>query len=135
MPNLKTTPETRASNVNTNTNANLTASYPSKQSLKNLLWSMKTAIKGMLSKVKHCKVITLCVTLSGEYMISTLRSKLTPDNQNPIKHWHYSYTVKVDKDTAKKRTFLSIVTTQLLDGICNAIDRITWYIGLTALSV
>ena len=133
MPNLKTAPETRASN--TNTNANLTASYPSKQSLKNLLWSMKTAIKDMLSKVKHCKVITLCATLSGEYMISTLRSKLTPDNQNPIKHWHYSYTVKVDKDTSKKRTFLSIVTKQLLDGICNAIDRITWYVGLTALSV
>ena len=52
-----------------------------------------------------------------------------------IEHWNYSYTVKVEKDEAKKRTFLSIVTKQLLGGICDVIDRVTWYVALKALSV
>ena len=121
MPNLKATPET-------------TSSYLSKQDLKTLLISKQDKIKKLVSEVKHCKSITLSTTLKGEYMISTARKRLSPSDQPNIEHWHYSYTVKVDKDTAKKRTFLSIVTEQLLDGICDAIDRITWYIGLTALS-
>jgi len=121
MQNLKTTPET-------------TSSYLSKEDLKTLLVSKKDKIKKLVSEVHTNKKITLSVSLNGEYMISTARKKLTPSNQVNIEHWHYSYTVKVDKDTAKKRTFLSIVTNQLLDGICDAIDRITWYVGLTALS-
>lgn len=122
MQNLKTLPET-------------TSSYLSKEDLKTLLISKQDKIKKLVSEVHTNKKITLSVSLSGEYMISTARKRLTPSNQSNIEHWHYSYTVKVDKDTAKKQTFLSIVTKQLLDGICNAIDRITWYIGLTALSV
>ena len=122
MQNLKTTPET-------------TSSYLSKEDLKTLLVSKKDKIKKLVSEVHTNKKITLSVSLNGEYMISTARKKLTPSNQVNIEHWHYSYTVKVDKDTAKKLTFLSIVTNQLLDGICDAIDRITWYVGLTALSV
>lgn len=121
MQNLKTTPET-------------TSSYLSKEHLKTLLTSKQDKIKKLVSEVKHCKSITLSATLKGEYMVSTARKRLSPSSQANIEHWHYSYTVKVDKDTAKKRTFLSIVTKQLLDGICNSIDRITWYIGLTALS-
>ena len=122
MPNLKTTPE--------NTN-----SYLSKEDLKTLLMSKQDKIKKLVSEVHTNKKITLSVSLGGEYMISTAKKKLTPSNQANIEYWHYSYTVKVDKDTAKKRTFLSIVTNQLLDGICDAIERITWYIGLKALSV
>ena len=122
MQNLKTTPET-------------TSSYLSKENLKTLLISKQDKIKKLVSDVHTNKKITLSVSLSGEYMISTARKRLSPSNQANIEHWHYSYTVKVNKDTAKKRTFLSIVTKQLLDGICDAIDRITWYIGLTALSV
>ena len=121
MHNLKTTPET-------------TGSYLSKEDLKTLLMSKHDKIKKLVSEVKHCKSITLSATLKGEYMISTARKRLSPRDQSNIEYWHYSYTVKIDKDTAKKRTFLSIVTKQLLDGICNAIDRITWYVGLTALS-
>ena len=121
MQNLKTTPET-------------TSSYLSKENLKTLLISKQDNIKKLVSEVHTNKKITLSVSLSGEYMISTAKKKLTPSNQANIEHWHYFYTVKVDKDTAKKRTFLSIVTKQLLDGICDVIDRITWYIGLTALS-
>ena len=121
MPNLKTTPDT-------------TSSYLSKADLKTLLTSKQDKIKKLVSEVHTNKRITLSVSLNGEYMISTARKKLTPSNQANIEHWHYSYTVRVDKDTAKKRTFLSIVTKQLLDGICDAIDRITWYVGLTALS-
>ena len=96
--------------------------------------SKQDKIKKLVSEAHTNKKITLSVSLSGEYMISTARKRLSPSDQPNIEHWHYSYTVKVDKDTAKKRTFLSIVTKQLLDGICDAIDRITWYIGLTALS-
>jgi len=121
MQNLKTTPKT-------------TNSYLSKEDLKTLLMSKQDKIKKLVSEVHTNKKITLSVSLSGEHMISTTRKKLTPSNQVNIEHWHYSYTVKVDKDTAKKRTFLSIVTKQLLDVICEVIDRITWYIGLTALS-
>ena len=121
MQNLKTTPET-------------TSSYLSKEDLKTLLVSKKDKIKKLVSEVHTNKKITLSVSLKGEYMISTARKRLSPSNQSNIEHWHYSYTVKVDKDTAKKLTFLSIVTKQLLDGICEVIDRITWYIGLTALS-
>ena len=121
MPNLKATPENTSSNL-------------SKEDLKTLLMSKQDKIKKLVSEVHTNKKITLSVSLSGEYMVSTARKKLTPSNQANIEHWHYSYTVKVDKDTAKKRTFLSIVTKQLLDGICDAIDRITWYVGLTALS-
>jgi hypothetical protein len=122
MQNLQTTPET-------------TSSYLSKEDLKTLLISKQDKIKKLVSEVHTNKKITLSVSLNGEYMISTARKKLTPSNQVNIEHWHYSYTVKVDKDTAKKRTFLSIVTKQLLDGICDVIDRITWYVGLTALSI
>ena len=68
-------------------------------------------------------------------MISTVRKRLTPSKQENIEHWYYSYTVKVDKDEAKKRIFLSIVTKQLLDGICKIIDRITWYVEIKALSI
>ena len=121
MQNLKTTPKT-------------TSLYLSKEDLKTLLMSKHDKIKKLVSEVKHCKSITLSATLKGEYMVSTARKRLSPSDQANIEHWHYSYTVKVDKDTAKKRTFLSIVTNQLLDGICDAIDRITWYVGLTALS-
>lgn len=78
---------------------------------------------------------TLSGTLNGAYMISSTSKRLTPSKQENIEHWYYSYTVKVDKDTAKKRIFLSIVTKQLLDGICKTIDRITWYVGMKALSV
>ena len=121
MQNLKTTPEN-------------TSSYLSKEGLKTLLNSEQDKIKKLVSEVHTNKKITLSVSLNGEYMISTAKKSLTPKHQAVVEHWHYSYTVKVDKDTAKKRTFLSIVTKQLLDGICDAIDRITWYIGLTALS-
>lgn len=121
MQNLKTTPET-------------TSSYLSKEDLKTVLISKQDKIKKLVSEVHTNKKITLSVSLKGEYMVSTARKRLSPSDQANIEHWHYSYTVKVDKDTAKKRTFLSIVTKQLLDGICDAIDRITWYIGLTALS-
>jgi hypothetical protein len=121
MQILKTTPKT-------------TSLYLSKDDLKALLISKQDKIKKLVSEVHTNKKITLSVSLSGEYMISTARKRLAPTNQRDITNWHYSYTVKVDKDTAKKRTFLSIVTKQLLDGICNDIDRITWYVGLTALS-
>lgn len=122
MQHLKTTPET-------------TNSYLSKEALKALLISKQDKIKKLVSEVKHCKTITLSATLNGEYMVSTARKRQTPSNQAHIEHWHYSYTVKVDKDITKKRTFLSIVTKQLLDGLFKAIDRITWYVGLEALSV
>ena len=122
MQNVKTTPET-------------TSSYLSKEHLKTLLTSKQDKIKKLVSEVKHCKSITLSATLKGEYMVSTARKRLSPSSQANIEHWHYSYTVKVDKDVAKKRTFFSIITKQLLEGICDAIDRITWYVGLTALSV
>jgi hypothetical protein len=121
MPDMKNTPET-------------TSSYLSKGDLKALLISKQDKIKKLVSEVHTNKKITLSISLNGEYMISTSKKKLTPKSQADIAHWHYSYTVKVDKDTAKKRTFLSIVTKQLLDGICDVIDRITWYVGLTALS-
>ena len=121
MQNLKITPDT-------------TSSYLSKEDLKTLLISKQDKIKKLVSEVHTNKKITLSVSLSGEYMISTARKRLTPSNQANIEHWHYSYTVRVDKDTAKKRTFLSIVTKQLLDGLFRVIDRITWYVGLTALS-
>ena len=122
MQNLKTTPET-------------TNSYLSKEDLKALLISNQDKIKKLISEVKHCKAITFSATLNGDYMVSTARKRKTPSNQDHIEHWHYSYTVKVDKDTAKKRTFLSIVTKQLLDRLFKAIERITWYVGLEALSV
>ena len=121
MQDLKATPED-------------TSSYLSKEDLKTLLTSKQDKIKKLVGEVKHYKSIMLSVTLNGEYMISSTRKRLTPSNQANIEHWHYSYTVKVDEDTAKKRTFLSIVTKQLLNGISEAIDRITWYVGLTALS-
>lgn len=121
MQNLKSTPET-------------ISLYLSKEALKKLLISKKNKIKSMVSEVKHCKSITLSTTLKGEYIISTARRRLTPTKQDNVEHWYYSYTVKVGKDAAKKRKFLSIITKQLLEGICDAIDRITWYVGLTALS-
>ena len=120
MQNLKTIPET-------------TTSYLSKEALKKLLLSKKDKIKNLISEVKNSRSITLSATLTGEYMISTAKKRLTPSRQGNVEHWHYSYSVKVDKN--KKKTFLSMVTKQLLDGICEAIDRITWYIGMTALSV
>lgn len=122
MQNLKTTPEN-------------TSSYLSKEALKKLLLSKKDKIKNLISEVKNSRSITLSTTLKGEYIISTARRRLTPTKQDNVEHWHYSYTVKVDKDKSKKKTFLSMITKQLLDGICEAIDRITWYIGMTALSV
>ena len=122
MHNLKATPED-------------TSSYLSKEDLKTLLTSKQDKIKKLVGEVKHYKSITLSATLNGDYMISSTRKRLTPSKQKNIEHWHYSYTVKVDKDTAKKRTFLSIVTKQLLNGISEAIDRITWYVGMKALSV
>lgn len=122
MQNLKTTPEN-------------TSSYLSKKALKKLLLSKKDKIKKLISEVKNSRSITLSTTLTGEYMISTTKKRLTPSRQVNVEHWHYSYSVKVDKDKSKKKTFLSMVTKQLLDGICEAIDRITWYIGMTALSV
>ena len=122
MLHLKSIPET-------------TSSYLSKEDLQTLLISKKNKIKKLVSEVKHCKAITLSTTLKGEYMISTTRKRLSPSNQANIEHWYYSYTFKVDKDTANKRTFLSIVTKQLLDGIRDVIDRTTWYVGLSALSV
>lgn len=121
MQNLKATPEN-------------TSSYLSKEALKKLLTSKKNKIKSMVSEVKHCKAITLSTTLNGEYMISTARKRLTPTKQDNVEHWHYSYTFKIDKDTDKKRTSLNIITKQLLDGICDAIERITWYIGMDVLS-
>jgi len=122
MQNLKTAPDT-------------TSSYLSKEGLKTLLMSKQDKIKKLVSEVHTNKKITLSVSLNGEYMISTAKKSLTPKHQARIEHWHYSYTVKVDKETAKKRTFLSIVVKNLLDGLCKAIDRITWYIGMNALSV
>ena len=121
MQNPKTTPDT-------------TISYLSKADLKKLLTSTKEKIKKLVSEVNTSKKITLSATLNGEYMISTSKKKLAPKNQVNIKNWHYSYTVKLDKETAKKRTFLSIVTQQLLDGICKVIERVTWYVGMKALS-
>lgn len=121
MQNPKTTPDT-------------TSSYLSKADLKKLLTSTKEKIKKLVSEVHTSKKITLSATFNGEYMISTSKKKLTPKNQVNIKNWHYSYTVKLDKETAKKRTFLSIVTQQLLDGICKVIERVTWYVGMEALS-
>jgi hypothetical protein len=122
MQNLKATPY-------------ITSLYLSKEDLKTLLTNKKDKIKSMVSQVKHCKSITLSATLNGEYMISTTRKRLTPSRQENIDHWHYAYAIKVNEDIAKKRTCSSIITKQLLDGICKAIDRITWYIGMTALSV
>jgi hypothetical protein len=108
--------------------------YLSKDDLKRLLTNKRNKIKDMVGEVKHCKSITLSVSLNGDYMISTTRKRLTPSKQDNVEHWHYSYTVKVDKDKAKKRAFLSIIIKQLIDGICDAIDRITWYVGMEALS-
>ena len=88
-----------------------------------------------MSEVHTSKKITLSVNLNGDYMISTAKKKLISSKQLSVESWHYSYTFNVDQDTAKKRTFLSIVTKQLLDGLFKAIDRITWYVGLEALSV
>ena len=122
MLNLKSIPET-------------TSSYLSKEDLQTLLISKKNKIKKLVSEVKHCKAITLSTTLKGEYMISTTRKRLSPSNQANIEHWYYSYTVKIDEETAKKKTCLSIVTKQLFDGIRDVIDRTTWYVGLSALSV
>lgn len=122
MQNLKATPE-------------FSSSYLSKEDLKTLLTSKKSKIKNMVSEVKHCKAITLSATLNGEYMISSTRKRLAPSGRAHIEHWHYSYTVKIDKDMAKKRSFLSKITKQLLEGICEVIDRITWYVGMKALSV
>ena len=122
MQDLKATPED-------------TSSYLSKEDLKTLLTSKQDKIKKLVNEVKHCKAITLSTTLNGDYRISSTRKRLTPSKQKNIEHWHYSYTVKVEKDEAKKRIFLSIVTKQLLDGICKTIDRITWYVGMEALSV
>lgn len=122
MQNLKATPPT-------------TSSYLSKEDLKTLLTSKKDKIKKLVSEVHTSKKITLSVNLDGTYMISTAKKKLTSSKQSTIENWHYSYTFNIDKETAKKRTFLSIVTKQLLDGLFKAIDRITWYVGLEALSV
>lgn len=115
-------------------NAKAIDQYLAKEDLKNLLASKKDKIKKLVSEVHTSKKITLSVTLNGEYMVSTAKTKLTPNNQANIEHWHYFYTVRVDKDTTKKKTFLSIVTKQLLDGICKVIERITWYVGMKALS-
>lgn len=122
MQNLKTIPET-------------TTPYLSKEALKELLLSKKDKIKKLISEVKNSRSITLSATLTGEYMIFTAKKRLTPSRQVNVEHWHYSYSVTVAKDKPKKKTFLSMVTKQLLDGICEAIDRITWYIGMTALSI
>lgn len=111
------------------TNGNL-----SKAELKSLLLDRKKNIKKLVSQVKHCKNITLSIAITGEYMVSTMRKKLTPNKQATVEHWHYSYLVKVDKDTAKKKNFLSLITKQLIDGLCKAIERITWYSGLTVLA-
>ena len=119
---------------NLKTNSEITSSYLSKEDLKTLLASKQDKIKKLVSEVHTNKKITLSVSLSGEYLISTVKKKLTPKNQANIEHWHYSYTVRVDKDAAKKRRFLSIVRKQLLEGLFKAIDLITWYVGLTALS-
>ena len=116
-------------------NTKATDQYLAKEDLKNLLASKKDKIKKLVSEVHTSKKITLSVTLNGEYMVSTEKTKLTPNNQSNIEHWHYTYTAKIDADTAKKKTFLSIVTKRLLDGICVVIDRVTWYIGIEALSV
>lgn len=121
MQNLKTIPES-------------TTSYLSKEALKKLLLSKKDKIKNLISEVKNSRSITLSATLAGKYMISTAKKRLTPSRQGNVEHWHYSYSVKVDKDKSKKKTFLSIITKQLLDGICEVIDRVTWYVGLQALS-
>ena len=123
MQILKVTPKT-------------TSSYLITESLKTLsVSSRQDKIKKLVSEVKHCKAITLSTTLKGEYTVSIARERRSPSNQANIDHWHYSYTAKIDKDTANKRTFLSIVTKQLLDGTCEVIYRITWYVELTALSV
>lgn len=111
------------------TNGNL-----SKAELKSLILDRKKNIKKLVSQVKHCKNITLSLAITGEYMVSTMRTRLTPNKQAAVDHWHYSYSLKVDKALAKKRTFLSIVTRQLIEGLNDAIDRITWYSGLTALA-
>lgn len=121
MHNLKSIPDT-------------TSSYLSKEDLKALLNSQKDKIKKLVSEVHTSKKITLSATLNGEYMISTTKKKLTPNKQANIEYWHYSYTFKIDKETAKKKTFLSIVTIQLLEGICEVIERVTWYVGMKALS-
>ena len=122
MKNLKAIPDT-------------TSSYLSKEDLKDLLTSKQATIKKLVSEVHTSKKITLSATLNGEYMISTAKKKLTPNNQVNIEHWHYSYIFKIDKETAKKKTFLSIVTIQLLEGICEVIEHVTWYVGMKALSV
>lgn len=111
-----------------------TTPYLSKEDLIAFLKSKSDNIKKLVSVVKTCKSITLSTTLKGEYAIITARKKLTPNNQPQVEHWYYSHTVKVDKETAGKRNFLSIVTQQLLEGLFAAIDRITWYSGLKALS-
>ena len=94
MQDLKATPED-------------TSSYLSKEDLKTLLTSKQDKIKKLVGEVKHCKAITLSKTVKGEYIISTARKRLNPGNQANIEHWNYSYTVKLEKDAAKKRTFLS----------------------------
>lgn len=122
MQNLKTITET-------------TTHYLSKEALKKLLLSKKDKIKNLISEGKNSRSITLSATLTGEYMISTAKKRLTSSRQGNAEHWHYSYSVKVDKDKSKKKTFLNLITKQLLDGICEVIDLITWYVGLRALSV
>lgn len=111
------------------TNLNL-----SKAELKSLVLGKKRAIQKLVSQVKHCKNITLSIAITGEYMTSTQRRRLTPSRQANIENWHYSHSVKVDKDMAKKKNFLSLVTKQLIDGLLDAIERVTWYCGLTALA-
>jgi len=71
MQNLKTNQETTSSNL-------------SKEDLKTLLISKQDKIKKLVSEVHTNKKITLSVSLSGEYMISTARKRLSPSSQANI---------------------------------------------------
>ena len=73
MQNLKTTPET-------------TSSYLNKEDLKTLLTSKQDKIKKLVGEVHTNKKITLFVSLNGEYMISTVRKRLSPSDQANIEH-------------------------------------------------
>jgi len=106
----------------------------SKAELKELVAKKKASIKKLISQVKHCKNITLSLAITGEYMISNQRRKLIPSSQDNIEHWHYSHSVKVDETTAKKKTVVNIITTKLIEGLNDQIERTTWYVGLDAIA-
>ena len=111
------------------------SSFLSKEELKKLLTKKKDKIQTVLRKYGCTKAITLSATLTGEFAISTVGKILIPAATKNIENWHYSYSAKLDKKTAEKKTCASIMTKRLIDGIFAEIENVTWYVGLKPLSV